>query len=125
MSNFNFTDFYIGYLGHPFFRDLGLVEDDVIRVIIQKYEMLLFTNKGDVFGEPDLGANLEELLFETRLSSEYIEGDIKVQIETYIPEIANINYNLSVTIYDDPERFQEYMEVIFTINDYEVFAVIG
>lgn len=125
MSNFNFTDFYIGYPGHPFFRDLGLVEDDVIRVIIQKYEMIIFTNKGDVFGEPDLGANLEELLFETRLSSEYIEGDIKVQIETYIPEIANINYNLNVTIYDDPERFQEYMEVIFTINDYEVFAVIG
>jgi len=125
MSNFNFTDFYIGYPGHPFFRDLGLVEDDVIRVIIQKYEMILFTNKGDVFGEPDLGANLEELLFETRLSNEYIEGVIKVQIETYIPEIANINYTLSVTIYDDPERFQEYMEVIFNIKDYEVFAVIG
>ena len=42
-----------------------------------------------------------------------------------VSPIANINYTLSAIIYDDPERFQEYMEVIFTINDYEVFAVIG
>jgi hypothetical protein len=87
--------------------------------------MIIFTNKGDVFGFPDLGANLEELLFETRLSQDYIEGVIKNQIDEYIPEISDINYTLSVNIYEDPERYQEYMEVVFNLNDYEIYAVIG
>jgi hypothetical protein len=123
--NFNFIDFYIGYPGHPRFKDTSLIEDDVIQVIVQKYEMILFTNKGEVFGEPDFGANLEELLYETRLSSEYIEGDIKMQIQTYIEEIKYIDYTLKVTFYEDPERFQEYMEVLFQIKDYDVYAVIA
>ena len=37
----SFIDFYIGYIGHPRFRDPELIEDDVIRVIVQKYEMIL------------------------------------------------------------------------------------
>ena len=44
----SFIDFYIGYPGHPRFRDPELIEDDAIRVIVQKYEMILFTNKGEV-----------------------------------------------------------------------------
>ena len=35
----SFIDFYIGYIGHPRFRDPELIEDDVIRVIVQKYEI--------------------------------------------------------------------------------------
>jgi hypothetical protein len=48
MANFNFTDFYLGYPGHPRFRSLDLIEDDVIRVIVQIWEMILFNNNGDV-----------------------------------------------------------------------------
>ena len=46
---FNFTDFYIEYPGHPRFRDLQIIEDDVVRIILQKWEMILFTNKGELF----------------------------------------------------------------------------
>ena len=33
----NFTDFYIKYEGHPNFTDKELIEDEVIKVVIQKY----------------------------------------------------------------------------------------
>lgn len=125
MANFNFTDFYIGYPGHPRFKDLSLIEDDVIRVIIQKYEVILFTNKGEVFGDLNFGANLEELLHETKLSAETIENDINGQIRTYIPEIAGIDYTLTVSFFDDPERHQQYMEVYFNIKEYEVMTLVG
>jgi hypothetical protein len=125
MANFNFTDFYIGYPGHPRFKDLSLIEDDVIRVIIQKYEVILFTNKGEVFGDLNFGANLEELLHETKLSAETIENDINGQIRTYIPEIAGIDYTLTVSFFDDPERYQQYMEVYFNIKEYEVMTLVG
>ena len=124
-SNFNFIDFYIRYPGHPDYIPLELIEDDVVKVIIQKYEMILFTNKGEVLGEPNFGGDLTLLLHETKLSSESIQGELMAQIADYIPEIDNMNYELVVNFYDDPERYQEYMEINFTINGYQVYATIS
>lgn len=124
MASFNFTDFYIKFQGHPSFTNKELIEDDVIRVIVQKYEMIIFTNKGDLLGDPNFGADLPNLLYETKLSAEYIEGDIKAQIADYIPEVDNISYDLKVDFFEDPERFQEYMVIGFKIRDIEVFASV-
>lgn len=123
--NYNFIDFYICYPGHPMFRELELIEDDVIRVIIQKYEMIIFTNKGEVLAEPNLGANLNELLHETRLSSEAIEGEIMAQIADYIPEVDSVSYQLSVEFFEDPERYQEYMVINFEVADYQIYATVS
>ena len=120
----SFLDFYIGYKGHPRFRSPELVEDDVIRVIIQKYEMVLFTNKGDLFGDANFGADLPRFLHETRVSAETVEGDIRAQIVDYIPEVDDIEYSLKVEFYEDPERYQEVMVIGFKIKDYEVFASV-
>lgn len=120
----NFKDFYIGYRGHPRYESSKYIEDDVIRVIVQKYEMVLFTNKGELLGNPDFGADLTLLLHETRLSTESIEAEIRDQIDTYIPELSNIPYVLQVEIYEDPERYQEWMEVLFQVRDVEVFASV-
>jgi len=125
MADINFIDFYIGYPGHPRFREPEIIEDDVIRVIIQKYEMILFTNKGELLGEPNLGANLHNLLHETRLSAEAIEEDINSQIELYIPEIQEIEYELKVEFFEHPESYIEYMVVSFKIRDYEVYASVN
>jgi hypothetical protein len=125
MSNFNFVDFYIGYPGHPRFRSPEIIEDEVIRVIIQKYEMIIFTNKGELLGDPSFGANLTALLHETRLSAETIEADIRAQISDYIPELDNVEYGLLVEFFEDPERYQEYMVINFTINDFEVIATVN
>ena len=107
------------------FRELELIEDDVIRVIIQKYEMIIFTNKGEVLSEPNLGANLTELLHETRLSSEAIEGEIMAQIADYIPEVDSVPYQLSVEFFEDPERYQEYMVINFEVADYQIYATVS
>lgn len=123
--NFNFIDFYICYPGHPMFRNAELIEDDVVKVIVQKYEMIIFTNKGEVLGEPNFGADLILLLHETRLSAESVEGGIRAQIADYIPEIDSIGYDLSVEFFDDPEKHQEYMVINFTINDYEIFTTVS
>jgi hypothetical protein len=121
----DFTDFYIEYPGHPRFRDLQIIEDDVVRIILQKWEMILFTNKGELFFNPNFGGDLEKLLHETRLSSETIENDLKGQINSYISELNAVPYTLKVTFYEDPERYQEYMEVYFSIADYEIYAVVN
>lgn len=121
----DFKDFYISYQGHPRFERKKLEEGDPINVILQKFEMLLLTSKGDIYGFPDFGCNLEEYLFETKLSADFIRGEINAQIIEYINEMTGIDYILEVNIYDDPERFQEWMEVVLKIADYEVYAAIG
>lgn len=125
MANFNFSDFYLGYPGHPRFVDKELIEDDVIRVIVQKWEMILFTNKGEVFFDTEFGGDLPFYLHQTRLASDTIESDLKQQIGSYIPEINGIDYILRVSFFEDPERYQEYMEVFFQIRDLDVYLVIG
>ena len=117
-------DLVIRYDGHPKYEKNRIIEDDEIEVIVQKLEMILFTNKGEVLGEPNFGGDLTLLLHETKLSSESIQGDLMAQIADYIPEIDKMSYELTVNFYDDPERYQEYMEINFTINGYEVYATI-
>ena len=123
--SFNFTDFNIVFNGHPRYQIDRLAEDDPIRVILQKYEVLLFTNKGDVFGEPNLGCDLEYLLHETKVATDYVEAIIEEQIQKYIPEISGVEYSLNVNFYEDPERFQNWMEVNFQLKDYEVYLAVG
>lgn len=124
MANLNFIDFYIGYPGHPRYQSSELIEDDLIRVIVQKYEMIIFTNKGEVLGQPDLGANLVELLNETRYDGPTIEEDIRSQIQTFITELDGVDYTLTVEFFEDPNRFQEYMVVNFQISDVVVNVTV-
>lgn len=124
MENKNFIDFYIGYPGHPSFRSSELIEDDVVRVIVQKYEIIVFTNKGEVFGQPDFGADLVKILHETRVSAESVEADIEAQISRYIPEIADIEYAVDVEFFEDPENYQEFMVVDFQLAGYQVTATV-
>jgi hypothetical protein len=121
---FDFTDFYIEYPGHPRFNDTQIIEDDLVRVVVQKWEMMIFTNRGELLFEPNFGGDLPKYLHETRLSAETIESELRGQVRDYIPELESITYELQVNIYEDPERYQEYMEILFQISEYNVFAVI-
>jgi len=88
---FDFSDFYIIYPGHPRFNNTQLIEDDVIRVIIQKWELMVFTNRGELFCDPEFGGDLPKYLHETRLSAETIEAELRQQVRTYITELESIN----------------------------------
>ncbi len=125
MAQFDFRDMYIGYEGHPRFQVNTIITDDIIRVIIQKYEMILFTNKGELLGDPQFGADLLKLLYETRISATATRNTIALQISKYIPELNDIDYGLEVTFEQDPERYQDIMLINFTIRDYEVKAIIA
>jgi|JI9StandDraft_1071089.scaffolds.fasta_scaffold285589_2 hypothetical protein len=125
MNSIDFKDFYIRYQGHPKYKSGQLIEDDIINVIIQKYEMVLFTNKGEVLGEPDLGADLVLLLYETRVSASFVEEIIRQQISTFIPELDSMNYGLKVVFAQDVENYQDMMFIYFQIADYEVYAEVG
>ena len=125
MAAVDFTDFYILYKDHPRYVPKELIEDEVVNVIIQKYEMILFTNKGEVMGDPEFGANLLELLYQTKVSESYVISTIDEQIAKYVPELANSNYTLNVVFVQDPENYQDIMFVNLKIADYSIYSQIG
>ena len=88
----------------------------------RKVETILFTNKGDVFGDPNFGADLEKLLHETRVSADFVKKQIVEQIVAYIPEISDLTYTLDVFFQQDPENYQDIMFIDFKIRDVEINA---
>jgi len=122
MANFNYTDFYIRYQGHPTYNSTEIIEDEIVRVVVMKVETILFTNKGDVFGDPNFGADLEKLLHETRVSADFVKKQIVEQIVAYIPEISDLTYTLDVFFQQDPENYQDIMFIDFKIRDVEINA---
>jgi hypothetical protein len=124
MAELDFRDHYIGYPGHPKFQINKIVEEDALRVIVQKYEMLIFTNKGELLGDPDFGCDLLLLLHQTKISAQGVKTLIRQQVDKYIPEINQTNYKLDVKIFQDPERFQDVMQIDFQISESEVSVFI-
>ena len=125
MAAFDFTDFYILYRGHPRYTIGDVEEPELINVIVQKYEVMLFTNQGEVLGDPDFGANLLDLLYQTKVSADFVKNRINQQIQKYIPELYQTNYTLNVIFAQDPERFQEIMFVNLRFADVDVYSQFG
>ena len=125
MNSINFVDFYIRHSGDPYYIENKLTEDDVINVIIQKYQVILFTNKGDVFGDPNFGGDLLSLLYDTNVSANYVETILNDQISAYIPELVSMNYSLKAVFGDDPYNYQQMLFIYFQVSDYEVYAQIS
>jgi hypothetical protein len=125
MATFDFTDFYVLYRGHPRYNPQEINESELVNVIVQKYEVMLFTNQGEVLGNPDFGANLLDLLYQTGVSGEFVRNRINEQIQKYIPELYQISYNLNVVFAQDPEKFQDIMFVNLRFADIDIYAQFG
>jgi hypothetical protein len=116
----DFRDLYIKYDGHPRFHSNRVVEDDVIEVIVQKLEMSLFTNKGALYGEPNLGANLEYFLWETKVPVADIRRIVVEQINAYIPELNQIGYDFNIELFEGSYRDILYLNFIIKGYNFEM-----
>ena len=116
-------DFYIRYQGHPLYKDGEIITDDVINVIVNKVEMVLFTNKGDFIGDVSFGTNLSTYLWSTSVSADYIQNVIQEQFDQYIPELKNYNTTLNVQLMEG--TLADILVVNITINDVNVQAIFS
>ena len=111
-------DLVIRYPGHPKYEPDRVVEDDEVEVIVQKLEMLLFTNKGEVLGDNDIGCNLEYYLWQTRITTGNLKSKIEEQINIYIPELITLGYTLNLYLYEGTLR--DILNLDFVIKGYNI-----
>lgn len=111
-------DFVIRYDGHPKYIEYKIVEDDEVEVIIQKLEMLLFSNKGDVLGDENMGINLEYYLWQTNVTTSTLKNLVSEQITIYIPELSMIGYSFDLYLYEGTLR--DILHLDFSIKGYNI-----
>ena len=111
-------DLVIRYPGHPKYEPGRIVEDDEVQVIVQKLEMILFTNKGEVLGDINMGCNLEYYLWETRITMGNLKSKIEEQVQIYIPELITLGYTLNVYLYEGTLR--DILNLDFVIKGYNI-----
>jgi hypothetical protein len=111
MPRADITDLVIRYPGHPKYDPNKVVETDSIQFVIQKVEMCLFSNNGDVLGDENFGANTEFYLWSTQVPSENIQQNVKNQIDTYVPELNTMGYTLNVNLYQGTVRDILYINI--------------
>ena len=121
-KNSDHNDFYIRSASHPSYEENKLVEEELINVIVQKLEMLIYSNKGDLYGDVDFGSDLEYYLWSTSVPSYEIKKKMSYQINKYVPELLTMGYTLSVDIYEG--TLKDIMYLRFGIKKYNINFII-
>jgi hypothetical protein len=115
----DFKDIVTRWTDHPKYKGTNyLIENDLVEVVVQKLEMILFTNKGSVLGDDDMGGNLEYYLWKTSVPNNTLKSIITDQIIVYIPELYSLGYTLDLNIYEG--TVQDILSLDFVINGYNV-----
>ena len=116
----DFKDFTVRWTGHPKFNSSKIIEDNVVEVIVQKLEMLLFTDSKEIMGNEgyNFGADLEYYIWETKVANSILQNKIKNQISLYVPELDVIGYELELSFYEGDYR--DILSLNFTIKGYNV-----
>ena len=83
--------------------DVMDVSDNLSFLIIQ-IENILFTNKKEVLGQMDFGANLEEKLFSINANEADIKSEIVMQIANYCPLAIVYPIQVNVMFFDGTNR---------------------
>jgi hypothetical protein len=89
-------ELYIKTLGDPNFNPKGVdVENEVAQLLIQ-LETIIFTNRGDVLGDSNFGANLEKMIYSFNLNEFEIKRAVEDQIEMYCSLARKYNTKVDV-----------------------------
>ena len=98
-----------------------LEENELIQILIDELQMLLFTRPGDVLGEPELGIDLRNFLWETNLSNFELEKYTKFQINKYILMSKLFDIKVNVRLIKEDITDTAFIDII--VNDIPVMGV--
>lgn len=80
----------------PYYKSDILEVNDEAEMLISQIKMMLFTNRGEILGAPDFGANLEEYLFTFNVNEFSLRTMLMDQTMKFIPmaEKYQVDYDI-------------------------------
>ena len=90
----------------PKYNDDVIEVTDELQQLILKIENCLFTRQGDVLGSPNMGCNLDDLIFSLVLNESVISQKVSSQIQTYCLNSSSSQFGIDVRVqfYSTMER---------------------
>lgn len=117
-----YNDIYIKNTRHHKDYDGNrITNNNIIDILIAKIQNVIFTNKGEVLGDPEFGCSVRELLWQTNLDAASIKKEIHLQILMYVPEI--VNYEHEVDFYIIPGTIEDIGVLIVDLKFTKVSAM--
>jgi phage baseplate assembly protein W len=117
-------DFYVRTKGDPNYDKTKIHSESELAQLIGQLETMLFTNRGEVMGEPEFGANLNDLVYSLNYNEGQIQNVIDDQVEKYIPLAKK--YNLQTTVQFYKGNVRDIAKIDITIDSkYQVGVYIN
>lgn len=110
-------DFYLRPEGDPAFRPDQLEVYDDLESALQQIKMTLFTNKGEVLGEPDFGLQVEKYLFEFTIDPFNLTKEAGGQINKYVGEARKRNITVKPATYSDEKSNREIFVLLIDLPE--------
>ena len=76
---------------------------DYLYAFLEQVEVLLFTEPGEVLGEPEFGIDLERYVHELSINEYDLKEKINSQIIKYCPLAGSLNYDVQVFFVKQPD----------------------
>jgi hypothetical protein len=104
-------ELYIKTLGDPNYRDDQMQSDEEILMMLTQIETLVFTNKGEVMGDPEFGLNLEDYVYSFMYNDDMLRGVVNNAITQYIPLSAKYPVSVTVEYTTQSDRNAVYIDI--------------
>lgn len=116
-------EFYIKNIEDPGFDPNTIQLDEEIGMLLTQIEMCLFTKKGDVLGDTDFGANLEDYVYSFMYNDGMLKTVINDQFNRYIPLARKYNTRVDVEFLSQTERNVVFVDITID-NRYKIEVYI-
>lgn len=105
----------------PKYRHNLLQTSNAIEILLSKIRMILFTNRGEVLGEPDLGMDLEDYLFQYNFDESVLRKRWDAQVAQYIPE--QVDFKIDFEVQMETDGVQNFIYIFIKINGDQYIGV--
>jgi hypothetical protein len=90
----------------------GIIEtNSPYEALLTKIRMIIFTNKGELLGDPNFGLSLEQMLFELEANERKISDAFYSQLALYVPDTANMPVDINVSFTQGTVRDICYIDI--------------
>lgn len=114
-------ELYIKTIGDPNHEPTKVHMVDGINQLMTQLETILFTNKGEVLGDPDFGCSLNDMLYVLNANEFAIKSEIDKQISRYCPLASNYDVNVEISFIRGEVRDEAFIDI--TIDNTFVVSV--
>lgn len=104
-------EIYCRNVQDPLYNPQQLETLNPIEALLTSIRMILFTNRGEVLGYPDLGLDLEYQLFELGFNGFQLQQNFYGQIAKYVRGASNFKIDVEVSFVPGTVRDIAYIDI--------------